>query len=287
MLRHAVQYLDDAGAADAFAALGVDVATMGLQHVDQAGVGRHLQHHAGTGQLHFERAGRSAVGGRVCGKVFKVNRIVRATAGRHFHHFVHERCRAAGIDVSGAAGTRQAFAQRAVQIRRLYAVMKFHVGGELRRQQLCKRRVLRRTGEVMQTIRLTAFRQSISHAQQRRHADTGGEQHVLAGAVIETEQVARRAHFQLHALFHLLVQRQRTTARLRFFLHRHQIRTAILRRAAQRILTGHPGRPGQVDVGTRFIGVERLAVTAHEAKGTDIQRFVDDPFDLHLHHCIT
>jgi hypothetical protein len=52
-------------------------------------------------------------------------------------------------------------------------------------------------------------------------------------------------------------------------------------------LAGYAGRPGQVDVGTRLIGVERLAVTAHEAKGTDIQRFVDDPFDLHLHHCIT
>ncbi|MNQ80081.1 hypothetical protein D3C85_950470 [compost metagenome] len=260
---------------------------MGLQHVDQTGVGRHVQHHAGTGQLHFERAGRSAVGRRVRREVFEVNGLIRTTARSHCHHCVHEGCRAAGVDVGGAAGTLQAFTQRCVEIRGLHAVVKLHVVGKTGRQQLGKRGVLRRTGEIMQAIRLAAFRQFVGHAQQRRDTDTGGEQQVFTGTFIETEQVARRAHFQLHALFHLLVQRQRTTARLRFFLHRHQIRTAILRRAAQRILAGHPGRPGQVDVGTRFIGVERLAVTAHEAKGTDIQRFVDDPFDLHLHHCIT
>ncbi|MNF90083.1 hypothetical protein D3C84_726360 [compost metagenome] len=184
-------------------------------------------------------------------------------------------------------GAVQAFAQCAVQIRRFHAVVKLYVIREVRRQQFGKRRVLRRTGEIVQAIRLAAFRQFVGHAQQRRDANTSGEQHVLAGRFIETEQVARCTHFQLHALFHLLVQRQRATARLRFFLHRHQVGAAILWRAAQRILAGHPGRPGQVDVGTRFIGVERLAVTAHEAKGTDIQRFVDDPFDFHLHHGIT
>ncbi|MNL37248.1 hypothetical protein D3C87_1593860 [compost metagenome] len=99
---------------------------MGLQHIDQAGVGRHLQHHAGTGQFDFERTRRGAVGGRVCGEVLQVNGIVRATAGRHFHHFVHERRRAAGVDMGGAAGTLQAFAQRCVEIRGFHAVVKLH-----------------------------------------------------------------------------------------------------------------------------------------------------------------
>lgn len=40
-------------------------------------------------------------------------------------------------------------------------------------------------------------------------------------------------------------------------------------------------------MGPGLITVEGLAVTAHEAKGTDIQRFIDDAFDLHLHHCST
>ncbi|MNP64179.1 hypothetical protein D3C76_1596570 [compost metagenome] len=40
-------------------------------------------------------------------------------------------------------------------------------------------------------------------------------------------------------------------------------------------------------MGARLVGVERLAVTAHEAEGSDIQGFVDDPFDSYLHHCIT
>ncbi|MNP24637.1 hypothetical protein D3C76_1174100 [compost metagenome] len=181
---------------------------MGLQHVDQAAVGRHVQHHAGTGQLHFKTAGRGAVGGRVGGEVFQVNGVVGTGARGHFHHFVHERCRAAGVDVGRRIGAFKAGAQCAVQVRRFHAVVELHIVGELRRQQLCKRRVLRRTGEVMQAVRLAALRQSISHAQQWRHADTGGEQHVFAGTFIETEQVAWRPHFQLHALFHLLVQRQ-------------------------------------------------------------------------------
>ncbi|MNH21600.1 hypothetical protein D3C79_814170 [compost metagenome] len=105
-------------------------------------------------------------------------------------------------------GAFQAGAQCAVQVRRFHAVVELHMLGEICRQQLGKRRVLRRTGEIMQAIGLVALRQSIGHAQQRRDADTRGEQHMFAGTFIETEQVAWRPHFQLHALFHLLVQRQ-------------------------------------------------------------------------------
>ncbi|MNP29814.1 hypothetical protein D3C76_1228570 [compost metagenome] len=76
MVRFAFDHFDDAGAADAFAAFGVDVAAVGLQHVDQAGIRRHLQHHAGAGQLDFERTRRSGIRRRVRLEMLEVDVVL-------------------------------------------------------------------------------------------------------------------------------------------------------------------------------------------------------------------
>ncbi|MNN42369.1 hypothetical protein D3C81_1565450 [compost metagenome] len=166
-----------------------------------------MQHHAGAGQLHFEAAARSALSRRIGLEVFEVDVVRRARTRGDFHHLVHERRRAAGVDVCLAACALQTGRQRSVEVTRLDAVMELHLAVEnLASQQLRERRMLGGTGEIVQAVRMANGVQLVGHGEQRRDADAGGEQHMLARFRSDAEQVARCAHFQFRAFADLLVQ---------------------------------------------------------------------------------
>eukprot|EP01022_Parablepharisma_sp_SALTPOND_P021553 TRINITY_DN427_c1_g3_i1.p1 TRINITY_DN427_c1_g3~~TRINITY_DN427_c1_g3_i1.p1 ORF type:complete len:1404 (-),score=404.80 TRINITY_DN427_c1_g3_i1:6090-10301(-) len=282
MVRLAFQQRHHAGAADALAAGRVDDDAFARQDIDDGNAHRDLHHLARAGQLDLEgaisttaiAAGRS---GRRCLEVLQVDRFFAAPQGRATHHGIHERRRAAGIDVCLLAARLQAGRQVVCHLGRHDRIVEAYMRGERGiLQQVGKGRVFAGTHEVVQREALLLRPQAIGHGQQRGDADAGAEEQVFGRRRIQCKEIARRADFQLHAGTHGLVQGGRAAARGGFALDRDGIAATVVQRAAQRVLAHDAGRSGDVDVGARLIRRQRGAIGAYQAEGTDVAGFVGE-----------
>ena len=160
MIRLALQQRHHAGAADAFAAGGIDDDALARQDIDDGNAHGDLHYLARAGQLHFEGAiatactfRRSSRGHR-CGEVFQVDGILAAAGCGTLDHRIHEGGGAAGVDVGFPAAGFQAGRQVMLHLRRHDRVVETHLRGEGRVfQQVGKGRMFARAHEVMQRER--------------------------------------------------------------------------------------------------------------------------------------
>jgi hypothetical protein len=183
VVRNAVQYIDDAGAAQALLAAAVHVVAVFQQHVEDRLVGRDGVNLAAAGDLHLEGRVGLVADRRVGREIFEVDGA-RGPVLRGFLDGVHEAGGPAAVEVGAVFHLGQ---QRldVEAVRGVAAVVvEDDMAAELRRSELGHEGgLLWRAGAVMQRVVGTARGQVVHHGQHGRDSDAAGDQQVAPGAL--------------------------------------------------------------------------------------------------------